>query len=160
MDVWPVAGTICADERELAHFSITLTWFCAVIARLPANAVGESRATTRVAPTALSLGLDAGVLDHPGCADELILDKCAELSWRRAKHLEADLADLCLDLRIFDDLSGLEIEPRNDLAGDAGRREQSGPGFDLEILQAGFVERRQIGKQRAAPQPRDAERPH
>jgi len=107
----------------------------------------------------VSLRLDTSVLDHPGCPDELILDKFAELSRRRAKHLEADLADLCFDLRIFDDLSGFGIEPRNNLGSGCGRREQSGPGFDLEILQAGFVERRQIGKQRAAPQSRDAERP-
>src|SRR5258707_13756770 len=55
-----------------------------------------SRLRRRCKVRITSLRLDTGVLDHPGCPNELILDKFAEFSRRRAKHLEAELADLRL----------------------------------------------------------------
>src|SRR6516162_4270287 len=80
--------------------------------------------------------LDAGVLDHFRGFDELRLDEFAEFLGRARKRLEPDIGDLRLHLGVVDDLAHLPVEPGDDFTGRPGRREKSGPGFDLETGEA------------------------
>src|SRR6516165_10370147 len=90
------------------------------------------------------LRLNVGVLDHLAPGRELLLDVAAELLGRRGKSFEADVLELGLDVRAVDDFAQGAVELGDHRGRRPGRRDEAGPGIEVEALDAGFVERRQI----------------
>ena len=72
--------------------------------------------------------------DHLLPLDELGLDVVAELIGRRGKAFEADILEFRLHLRAVDDLAQRAVELGDDVGRRAGRRDEAGPGVEVEAL--------------------------
>src|ERR1700730_7838444 len=83
-----------------------------------------------------SLRPDAGVLDHLAPHSELHLDEIAQFLRRAGESFEADVAEFCLNVGLVDDLAQRAVEPRHHRRRRAGRRNEAGPGVEVEAGQS------------------------
>src|SRR5665213_4194672 len=93
-----------------------------------------------------SLDDDAHLLDHARIFGELRARQGVQFLGGAAADGKTQFLELLTNLWISERLQDLRIQPRNDLLGRAGRRQDREPGVEKEPRQAGFRDSRNIRK--------------
>src|SRR5579864_364240 len=97
-----------------------------------------------------SIWLNVGVLDHLPSVNDFGLHVVSQLLRGAGKSLEAYVLEFCLDIRVVDDLAQRSVELGYDFRWCARRRNETGPGIQVEAFDSGLIHCRQVREQRTA----------
>src|SRR6476660_1804816 len=138
------------------------TFFCGdhvcAAAMVPAHAVTRPNITvTAFKPYSSLLGHVRG-LDHSRILVDLGAYESGECLGRTADRVDTFVQEALFEVGAREDTVNLDVEARDDVLRGAGRRHEAEPRGCLVPLEAGFIERRDLGDRREALQAADGDR--